>query len=89
MLDAPEGHRTAGLVATHAGAECVLRLISPSLGAGYLSLTLERGFRNVALVDITCLIHLLIDNDIVIEIYPLVPFRWVVPVRNPLVRAGT
>ena len=51
----PLDHRTPGLVAEQSGAECVLRFASSSLRAGFLSLTLERGHRNLGAAEITCL----------------------------------
>ena len=51
----PLHHRTAGLAATRSGAECVLRCSSRSLRAGFLSLTLERGHRNIGQAEISCL----------------------------------
>lgn len=48
--------RTPGLIADRAGAECVLRCVSSSaLRAGFLSVNLERGHRNVGAAELTCL----------------------------------
>ena len=48
--------RTGGLVATTSGASITLRLTSRTLAAGYISIGYERGWRNVALARLDCVL---------------------------------
>jgi hypothetical protein len=55
FVDPGEG-RTPGLVSMVTGATCELRVASRTIRAGFVSLALERGWRNSGLVDIQCVL---------------------------------
>ena len=52
-VDAGDG-RTGGLAASAADAECVLRLSSRGLRAGYVAIGYEKGWRNAAVARVSC-----------------------------------